>query len=149
MSAITTIFDSISSLLATTYPSHLLLVNPWELDLNDNLLLNQGVGFYFGSGINTNRVLDCKLSISREIIIRLTRVQRGTDRDITIRQSTEKLLLEDQKTLISSLEADPTINNLVSKLVWDSDGGIEFVYPDRISYLYIESRFTMEYLEAF
>lgn len=147
MSAISTIFDTISTFLGSTFPGHKILVNPWSLEMNDNLSLNQGIGFYLGAGFNTKRIVGCQKSISRELVVKICRVQKGTDRDYSIRNETEKLLLEDQSTLVSLLENDPTVSDLVSKIEWDSDNGIEFVYPDRISYLFIEMRFTIEYLE--
>lgn len=147
MSNISTIFDAVGTFLGATYPSHKTMVNPYDVTLNDNFILNQGVGFLIGPAINSKKFLDCKISVQRELIIKLTRVQRGTDRDYDIRQTAEKLLLEDQFTLIKELEKDPTINDLVSQLSWESDGGIEFVYPDKINYLLIESRFLLEYFE--
>lgn len=147
MSNISTIFDAFGTLLVATFPNHKLMVDPYTLENNDNFILNQGLGFIFGPAFNTKKFLDCKISIQRELTVKIVRVQRGTDRDYVIRQSTEKQLLEDQFTLIKELEKDPTVNELMSQLSWESDGGIEFVYPDKINYLLIESRFLFEYFE--
>lgn len=147
MSQISTIFDSVNTFIGTHFATHKIYVNPYDLALNDEFILNKGIGFYIGPGSNSNRQISCYASVSRELIFNLSRVNRGTERDRTIRQTVEKELLEDHFTLIKEFEKDPTIQSLCSNTLWTSDGGIEFVYGDRISYLKIETRFNIEYLE--
>lgn len=148
MSSLTNIYNAVGTTLSTLYSAtHKEIVNPYALELNDSLFLNRGYGFYFGPAINTKRQLSCQLSVEREIVIINTIVNRGTDRDITIRQTAEKQLLEDQFSLISQLENEPTIQPLVSKLEFTGDNGIEFIFDEKFNYLYIESSFSMEYFE--
>lgn len=147
MSQISTIFDAINTFIGANFSGHKIYVNPYDLTLNDEFILNKGIGFYLAGATNTNRQISCYHSVSRELVFNISRVNRGTERDRTIRQTVEKELLEDHFTLIKEFEKDPTIQSLCSNTLWTSDGGIEFVYGDRISYLKIETRFNIEYLE--
>lgn len=147
MSQISTIFDAINTFIGTYFPNHKVLVNPYDLQKNDKLILNKAIGFYLGPAVNTNRQISCYHSVRRDLVFNLTRVNRGTDRDDDIRQTVEKELLEDHFTLVKEFEKDPTMQSLCSNTLWTSDNGIEFVYDDKISYLKIETRFSIEYLE--
>ena len=148
MSAISTIYDSIVSLLGTTYSTgYFKLKNPYEVEENDNKSLNKGYGFRINTGDNSNRQLSCHLSMRRDVTFINTIVNRGTERDDTIRETAEKTLLEDQYKLIEALENDPTINDLCAKMVYVSDNGIEQIYGENNNYLMIETTYEIEYIE--
>jgi len=149
MSNITAIFDVIDSTLDAMFlPTSKKLVNPYVPEQNDDKSLARGFGFYIGSGVNTNRQLGCFASIRRYVTIINTIVNRGTERDIVIRQTSEKQLLEDQFKLIKELENDPSLSAVVAKMVYLSDNGIEQVYGQDNNYLMIQTTFEMEYLEG-
>ena len=148
MSAISSIYDSIVSLLDTTYASgYTKLKNPYEIEENDNKSLNRGYGLRISPGDNSNRQISCHLSMRRDITFFNTIVNRGTERDDTIRETAEKNLLEDHFKLIEALENDPTINTLCAKMVYVSDNGIEQIYGEANNYLMIETTYEIEYLE--
>lgn len=148
MTTLTNIYNAVDTALDSVWGStHTELVNPFVVELNESLALNRGYGFYFGPGANTRRQLSCQLSIEREIVVINTMINRGTERDVAIRKTAEKQLLEDQFALIDYLETEPTIHGLVSKLEFNSDNGIEFVFDEKFNYIYIESSFSMEYFE--
>lgn len=147
MSKISQIFDGFESLVSTTFPSHKKLVNPYDLEQgNDSLALNRGVGFYLGPANNTNRQIGCFLSIQRDVVFVLSIANRGTDRDVSIRQSAEKQILEDLITLIKATEEDPNLNELASKVLYQSDEGLQ-LFVNQYNYLVIQARFQIEYIE--
>lgn len=150
MSVITTAFDDIETRLDGLFSStHRRLVNPYQPELNDTKALNRGWGFFIGPGTNTNRKLGCKLSIQREVTVLHTIINRGTERDITIRETAEKLLLEDQFLAIKNFEQNPVVNNDVPKFVYSADNGIEYIFTEQTNFIMIRSTFIMEYFEAF
>lgn len=155
MSNISTIYDRIDALLGETFTSgngYRKMVFPYDLGQNDNFILNKGYGFYIGAGNNTDIFFEGNLvNFQRELVIILSRVDRGTDYDTDLRESAEKNLFEDQKTLISTLEKDATLRPLVAKVVYDSDNGIEFAFDEeeRSNFLFLQTSFLFDYVECF
>lgn len=150
MSVISSVYDAVDSTLSTLLSAtHKELVNPYFPEMNETLALNRGYSFRVSNGQNTNRQLSCNLSLRREIVIINSIVTRGTDRDVAIRKVSEKQLLEDQYTIINQVEKEPTIQELVSKLEFSIDRGIDFIFNDKFNYLYIESIFTVEYFDTY
>jgi len=148
MSVISTVYDTVDTHLGTLFSgTHKKFYDPRELGVNDTYALGRGYGFYLGPGNNTNRNISCKLSVQRELVVSLSIINRGTAKDISIRQTAEKQLLEDHFTLIKSFEQDPTLEDLLAKLIYSGDNGIENVFTDRNNYLVIESSFDIEYFE--
>lgn len=148
MSTITDIFNQVNTLLSNTYSStHLKMVDPYNIDLNDEFILNRGYGFFMGPAINTQRLLSCQLSLERQVVISLSVINRGTDRDVDIRESAELLLLEDHFNLVQAVEADATLQGLTAKIAYQGDAGIERVYLDKSNYIYMQSSFAVEYFE--
>lgn len=150
MSNISTIYDAIVDLLEATFPDHKKMDNPYAPDLNNDRLLTKSFGIYMSGASNSNRVLDCSLSIQRQVVIHLTRINRGTERDKDIRLSAEKALLEDHFTLLNTFyqaTALDSVNSSVANFSYESDNGVEFVFAEKNNFLLITSTFTLEYLE--
>jgi hypothetical protein len=144
---ITTIYDQLITVLGTTFPNHYKITDPYTVENNDFKLLNKGYGFFINGGQNTNRMIACELSISRSITFINTLVQRGTDRDLTIRQAAEKTILEDQYLLIKAVEMDSTLLQSCCKMVYIGDSGIKFLNDEHRNFLTIETQFSFEYFE--
>lgn len=146
MSAISDLYDQLNAILASNFSStHKKLVNPYELTENDNLLLNRGYGFRVSSGNNPQLLSDCMTSIERTIEIILTVINRGTDRDIIIREDAEKVLLEDHIKLVKSLRVN--MDDPLAKLEYVSDNGIESIFDGEINFLTIRSTYNIKYIE--
>ena len=87
-------------------------------------------------------------TVERGLTITLTVKWRGTQKDITLRQTAEKLLLEDQFLLINYFTANAGMTiSQVWKIVYNGDNGIEFIFTDKQNYLQIVSNFSLEYSE--
>lgn len=140
-------YTSFQTLLTTLYPNHLKLVNPYNVESNESFALNKGYGFSIGPGLNTDRMVSCQASISRQINFVLCRINRGTERDVVIRETAEKDIFEDQMLLIKQVEKDPQLLQTISRIRYTSDEGIEFKTFDEINYLVLRSSFEIEYLE--
>lgn len=147
MSLITTVFDNINTRLNSIYatPTYKKLVNPYILELNDTLSLNRGYAFFMGPGLNTKKLIGDVVTFEREVTIVNTIVNRGTDRDVTIRETAEKTLLEDQFLAIDSFHQ--TILSDAWDLNWESDGGIEFIFTEKQNFLSIRSLYRLRYSE--
>ena len=148
MSKISTILDNLRTRVSTVLPTHKQLPFNREIEENDTLFLSKGYAIAVGPGSNTNRNLSCRLSIARTAIITVTRAHFGVDRDITVRNTLEKDLLEDQFLIIDDLEKDPSLESVVAQIKYESDNGIEEVFVDTGHFLKIETVYSFEYLET-
>lgn len=101
MSEITTIYEGILTKLASLYPSHRQLTNPYELTDNPDPELRQGYGLGAGSGSNTERYVTGKTSVVRSFNIILTRIAYAADLNVTGKDTAIKQLLEDHHLLIN------------------------------------------------
>ena len=150
MSNISTAYDAIKSRMVALFPSAIQLVNPYDVEENSDPALKLGWGIAFGSGSNSRRELSCRLSVERTMTIVFTRARYRSEFSILQQETNEKLLFEDQYTLIKDLEKTPMINNAVSGITvftFESDGGVESVVSDSDAYIKLVSEFTLEYFE--
>lgn len=148
MSTISTFYDQLNALLLAQFgATHKKLVNPYKIEENDDKLLNRGYGFNVVSGENPRLVLDCHLSMARSLEITLTIINRGTDRDILIRETSEKTLLEDHAKLLKAVLTDPNLNETLAKLEYQSDNGIEYVQGEKENFIMIKSTYLIQYIE--
>lgn len=147
--AISTAYDEIVTVLNSLYGStHKQLENPYILEDNDELTLRRGYGFVLQNATNTNRLLSNVASIQREVNIILTIKWRGTQKDVSLRQTAEKQLLEDHFLLIEYFTANAGMNiSQVWKMVYNGDSGLEFIFTDKQNYIGIQSNFSLEYSE--
>jgi hypothetical protein len=145
MSAITDLYDALDTMLAATFatPTYKKLANPYTLELNDTLSLSRGWGFKIGPKSAANLTLARYEQFQVEISIIQTIAQRGTDRDIVIRQNAEKTLLEDQFLLVDYLRQNTALFAKLWKLDYSSDSGIEFVpFTEQQNYFTITTSLT-------
>ena len=155
MSSISLIYNRVDALLSETFTSgnsYRKMNYPYDIDQNDRFILNKGYGFYISNGSNTDIFFEGSLiNVQRELVIILSRVDRGTDFDTDLRESAEKLLFEDQLTLLGALAKDSILKPLVTKVIYDSDSGIEFAYDEqeRSNYLFLQTSFLFDYVECF
>ena len=124
------------------------LPNAYRLEKNPEIYLNQGYAIGLGPGVNTKRVLSNTLSISREFIVTLVRVQDATDLEVTLKQTAEKTLFEDLKLLIADLEGNSTLNSGSILCSYQGDGGIEAIDGETQEFLSLRATFIIEYFET-
>lgn len=149
MSAISDVYDAMITILDTTFPSstYRQLVNPNIPELCDTMALNRGYGFYVGPKSVRQKLgnadgFDISLFVIQTIVV------RGTDRDITIRQTAEKNLLEDQYLLTNYFRENTSIANKIWDINFASDGGIEAIFTDKQNYLMIQTTLRGIYSES-
>lgn len=153
MTKISTIYNRVDSLLSETFTQangYLKMNYPYDIDQNDRFILNQGYGFYLSGGVNTENYFSGNVvSQERNLVVILSRIDRGTDIDTDLRQNAEKLLFEDQLTLISAMHTDDLLIQNVSYMTLSNDNGIEFAFDEqeRSNYLFLQTAFNFEYIE--
>jgi hypothetical protein len=150
MSAVSTLYDGVNTILTTlfTTPTYRQLVNPYTPEENDDKALARGFGFYIGPKSDPNLTMGRYNQANVEIIVVQTIMNRGTDRDLTIRHTAEKNLLEDQFLLIDYFMQNTTTISGTWRIHWESDNGLEPVFADRTNYVKITSTLRAVYSEA-
>lgn len=154
MSNISDALDEIRAVVIATLPNHVEMINPYVPELNDDLTMESSWGIRAADGLNTNLQLACRMSIDRSVSIHLTRkifsgqLMRGAEA-VVIRRDAEKNLLEDQYLVVKALEQSPTITDsgVITKFVFQSDSGPQFVRTERSDMLILTSVFTLSYFE--
>jgi len=152
MSLISTGYDALLSRLDALFPptdGWNRLPNPYKPEENSELFLTQGYGIAMGPGNNTNRQVNCKFSVVRQMTVVLTRKYEALENDADAKASTEKQLFEDQYILINDLEQDISINGQTMYTRFVADGGIEYVRSDTDRFLILRTQYDLEYLETF
>ena len=147
MSAFSTIYDAVDSLVSTALPSYTKAPKSIILEENPNLLMNSGYIISWGDGQNTNRFASCKLSISRIFTISLMNKVVSLETNATQLATQEKNMFNDQLTLVRAIENDVTLGGTAVRSVYSSDGGIEFLAGDRINYYLLQTDLEIEYIE--
>ncbi len=155
MSAISTAYDNLLTVIAAQYPNHMELINPYFPELNDDLTYDAAWGMALSEGTNTNRVVGCQMSMKRAFLVTLTRkIFAGslnrTSGTISERRQTEKQLLEDQILLIKNFETNPLTSdsNPIIGTIFQTDGGLEFIRTERSDLIMLKSIFEIEYFET-
>lgn len=150
MSAISDLYDGMQTILSTTFPTptYKQLVEPVILEMNDSLSLARGWGFYIGpkSGLTltTGRYQEFEV----QIIVRQTVFNRGSFRDLAIRQVAEKTLLEDQFTLVDYFMQNTAPIAKVWRIDYSEDAGLELVFQDKQNYVMITTTLRAIYSEG-
>lgn len=141
MTAISDLYDGIEDMLESLFaaPTYRRIVNPYTLELNDELHLRRGWAFIIGpkssAGLTTGRYEQFNVQIT----VIQTIKQSGTDRDTSIRQTAEKTLLEDQFLLIDYLRQNTQLFSKLWSLDYESDEGIEFIFTEQQNYFTIRT----------
>lgn len=154
MSAISSAYDNLLTVVQAALPSHKELINPYVPEMNDELTYESAWGVAFQEGLNTNRVVGCEISIRRTMLVTICRkifagtLNRTSD-SITRRRTAEKALFEDLYQVINDLEHSPTTNNSnpIIKTVYQADSGLEFVRTERHDLIMVRASFELEYFE--
>lgn len=148
--AITALYDGMVTIVGGlfTAPTYKELVNPYIPEFNDSLSLARGYGFVIGAGDAQPQNLGRYEAISRTIEVTQTIVNRGTERDATIRRTAEKNLLEDQYLLVDYFRQNTAPIAKVWNIAYQSDGGLEFVLADNQNYIMIKTTLRATYSEA-
>jgi hypothetical protein len=156
MSNLSNFYDTLKSRLAVIYPQnsgYYLLSRPFEVEKNDELKLNKGYGLVMGPGAPANnREIGCNVEVVRQITIVNTRHAPALELDRDKKFSAEKSLLEDQLLILKEFETNfgayYSAGNLVADINYDSDNGIELVFPTREDFIVIRTTFRFRYKEA-
>lgn len=145
---ITQAYDAIVTRMGTLLPNHTRLSNPYQLDQNTEPALKQGWGLKVESGSNTNRHVNCQLSIERTLTIAITRKYYAMELNAASKATTEKDLLEDQFIVVKDFEKNSALEGIVARAIYTSDTGILFVFNEEKPFYKIETTFTIEYFES-
>lgn len=139
----------IETVLGTVAGGYKRIPNPYEVPDNSEQELRKGYGLALLTGENTNRQVNCKVSINRNIEVILTRLYTGKIEDAPGKAALEQLLLEDQHKLINDFEQDVSINGSTMYTRYVSDSGIEFVSGVSGRFFMLKTQFSLEYMEDF
>lgn len=149
MSKISSIYDALVTRMTAIYPTRLRLPNAYKPDENSELVLKSSWGISVDTASNTNRQVNCSLSIERLFHVILTQKAYSSEFNIDGKVSVEKLLLEDQFLAIQDIErnpvTDPTSNGAALRFL--SDSGIQYVFTEKDNFYLIDTTFTIEYFE--
>jgi hypothetical protein len=149
MSQISLLHDDIYSELATLFPSKKILTNNLVIEANNHESLENGYAVYLGTALNTRKLVSCQLSINREVTITLTMQIRGSHNSLPKIKEYEKLLLEDQFTLIKRFsKLDELSTAKLNAVNFTNDNGIQRVFSDKRLTIMIETNFEIDYFES-
>ena len=152
MSIISNGVDALVARMQTLFPAASgwqQIPNPYKPEENPDIYLRQGWGLAFGPAENTNRQVNCKFSVARNVTVILCRQTDALENDAALKVAADKLLFEDQAVLINDLEQDIAVNGTTMYTRWETDGGIEYVKGQTDRFLMLRTEFRMEYLENF
>ena len=150
MSEISLIYDGIYSRLATLLSGHQKLPNPYNLAMNSEQFLDRGYGVTIGPMVNQRLFQSCKTAIQRQFGVVVTRSFIKRDFDTGPRETREKELLEDLALLYPDFyNANQLTATGASIKDFDSDNGVEFVFPDRENFIFINCTILINYFENF
>ncbi len=151
-------YDALVTQIETALPNHVELINPYVPELNDNLTMDAAYGIVVGPGTSTDREMDCRFSVARDLTVILTRkVMKGdlarNTSSKSERRSTEKELVEDLVSLVKAISGNATLqnasNNLaILKCVYETDGGMEYLAAGQYQFIMIKAIFVLEYVES-
>jgi hypothetical protein len=139
----------VETVLSTTLNGYQRIPNAYNVEDNAEPILRKGYGVALLAAENSQRLVNCKFSVSRTMEIVLTRLYTGKVEDAPGKGSLEKLLFEDQYAIINDLEQDISINGSSMYTRYVSDSGIEFVSGGTGRFFMLKTQFSLEYLETF
>jgi len=150
MSNVSDVLDVMRLKLATLFPDKLEMSNPYSLEQNQSIILENAYGVKVGPASLVEGEF-CNYSSQREIGIILTAFCPKTDADSTPFIETTKSLLDDANTVVGNFMANNQLDveNKIRILDFTNDSGISFVYGEKYSYLYIELSFNLTTSEVY
>jgi hypothetical protein len=147
LSNITTLYDEFVTAISAVLPDYSKIPNAYDTGSNANLFLIKGFSVGFGPATNTNRQIDCKLSVSRTLNVLLVNQITATITDFSGFNAVAKQIFEDQYTIIKEIEKHPALNTGIVVTKFVGDGGLEFLESGVAQYFGIEAQFDCEYFE--
>lgn len=150
---ISTIMDNVRSAISSALPSHNEMVDPYEVDLTDELTLQNSWGIaYRSANLSSGSVINCEYTVDQNIEVVLTRVmstgQLQISDAINERISTEKDLYEDRHTIIKTFETSADLNaGDLAICLYQGDSGIEFVFNDKTYIIMLRLNFLIKYAQ--
>lgn len=147
MSKITNIYDAIITEIQTDLPTYKRLPNPYVVDSNTYLQLQNGFGLAIGPGNDTQRYVGCLVTWERVFTIILVKQVTSTQNNLGSRELIEKSLLDDHDTLRKAFYLNSTLGGEAIKSTVLDDGGIQFLDAERLKFLSLEMNLYVEYQE--
>lgn len=148
MSNVSTIHSAIKSRLSTIFPNKTVIPNPFELDQNNDNLLKDGYGIFYGAASLPEFDLGIHIQgYLREFNIVLAKKVYRLEVDSQPFETVQLALLEDQNTMVNSLANVRSIDPNVVRLEYVSDSGVEFIFSEKNNYLAITTNFDVSYKE--
>lgn len=147
MGKILTIYDKIVDLLEASLTGHTRLPNPYDVNANTYLHLNNGFGVGIGAGIDTERYVGCLVTWEQSYSIILVRRVVTTQNNTDAREIIEKDILADWDVLRKAFYLSSTLDGNAIKTTVLSHGGINFIDGDRHKFLALEMQLAVEYQE--
>lgn len=148
MSNVSTIHASLVASLASLFPSKTVIPNPFSLEDNNQNLLKDGYGYFYGPAGLPDFDLGIHIQgYSRDFNIVMTKNVYRTDISPEPFVTTQLALLEDQNTLVNSFADIRNLDQNVVSIEFVSDSGVEFIFADKNNYLALTTTFAVSYRE--
>lgn len=150
MSAISDIFDNLTTLVTDVLPDHRELINPYFPEIDSELTYEKAFGVAFAEGVNLLGNENSGVEQRQQtFIVTLTRRKFALKADIATRKATERALLEDTTLVLDSLATvdGTSLAGSAQRALYSSHGGIEFLRVDqsRNDILLIRIIITVDY----
>jgi len=149
MSNVSLAFDAARTAIGTLFPNMTELPNPYSVEDNNQMLLENGWGLKFGaSTVSPFEVLKETTSIIEFVVVLSTQIIR-LDSDVEAIHTQMKALFEDEVTLRKDflnpdqLQAQPNIR----KIEWTSTSEPLEIQVSRFNFKYIEVNFSFDLAE--
>lgn len=147
-SKILTIYDQITTLLASSLTGHIRLPNPYEVNSNTFLHLDNAYGLGVGPGSDTQRYVGCLVTWEQTynivLVRRIVTTQNNTAQQVII----EKSIFEDWDTLRKAFYNNSTLNGYAYKTTLRSHDGISFIDGNQQKFLALELELITEYQDT-
>ena len=147
MSKITDYYNALNALIQTELPSYVGIPNPYELEQNPNIFLQQGYAIGFGDGNNPEPLLNCKYSYNRTILLALTKQVTANITDFDGMSADALQLLEDLHKLLLAIEKENNLGGASSSRI-ASDPGVQLLVFGEAKYLALQIQITIQYFES-
>ncbi len=150
MSKISSIYDRLHTVMASSLSAYARLPDNYDIEGNPHLLIDKGYAIRPDAAENTNRSMGTKRSISRQFVVTFVQDITNAAHDAEKRSEIDKGLLEDQKTLLDALIDDPTLNGNASKAQFIGDSGLLVITgPSSNQYMALDTLLQIDYFETF
>lgn len=150
MSAISSIYDLLETVVTTALPNHQELINPYYPETDSELSYNGAYGIEISDGSNllSNEQSGIEQR-QRNFVLILTRRIFAMKGDVSSRKTAEKQLIEDMTTVCDAIAESSEFQSskLVSRAYYSSDSGIQFLLSEnkRVDILICRIVITVEY----